>query len=628
MMESLRNAAGTWVAKLLLLMLVASFAVWGISGSITGGVGNAVITAGKSEVTMTEYRLAYDRQLNVLSQQFNTRLTREQAQAFGIDNQVMAQVVAGAVLDEQARLLDLGLSEDQIAKLTAEDPAFRGTGGRFDQLVFDAVLRNAGMRPVDYIENRQKVAKRQQVVEAVSDGLSAPQALLKAAALYAGETRTLSFFTIAPPALSTIAQPGEAALASYFDTNKGEYRAPEYRAITYVKLEASDIAEADAITDEQARADYDKRKDRYTTPETRAIEQIVFKTKEEAEVARAQILAGDTFEAVVQRSGKTLADAKLGDLTKDRVSDPAVGEAAFTLSVGEISKVVDGAFGPVLVRVTAIAPETTKTYEDVAATIKSELALNEANRLLFDVHDAIEDELGGGATLGEAAAKHKLVPVTIAAIDRQGVLPDGTVKADLPASARLLAGAFETTENIENLPISIGSNGFVWYNVDSITPSRDRTLDEVRATVVTDWQKQEQARQVQETAEAARKKIADGSDLATVASELGAEVTIKRGLKRGGTDTDFSTAATAAVFDGPKGSVGTSLGAADGTQLVFRVDESIEPVGVGAESLSAEDRDRYAQSLSNDLLDQYVTRLQGEFDVKLNEAALRQAQSF
>ena len=60
----LRNAAGTWVAKLLLLLLVVSFAVWGISGQMVGGFGgNAVITAGGTTVSPNEYRLAYDRQI-------------------------------------------------------------------------------------------------------------------------------------------------------------------------------------------------------------------------------------------------------------------------------------------------------------------------------------------------------------------------------------------------------------------------------------------------------------------------------------------------------------------------------------------------------------------------------------
>ena len=80
MLSTLRSAAGTWVAKLLLLLLVVSFAIWGISGQVaTGFGGNSVVTAGDTDVTPIEYRLAYDRQLSVLSQQFGTRLTREQA---------------------------------------------------------------------------------------------------------------------------------------------------------------------------------------------------------------------------------------------------------------------------------------------------------------------------------------------------------------------------------------------------------------------------------------------------------------------------------------------------------------------------------------------------------------------
>ena len=111
MLNSLRNAAGTWVAKALLILLVLSFAVWGISGQITSGFNsNSVIEAGDTSVSVTEYRLAYDRELRLLSQRFGQRITREQAQALGLDQQVLSQLVAGAVLDEQAREMDLGLS--------------------------------------------------------------------------------------------------------------------------------------------------------------------------------------------------------------------------------------------------------------------------------------------------------------------------------------------------------------------------------------------------------------------------------------------------------------------------------------------------------------------------------------
>ena len=59
MLDTLRNAAGTWVAKILLLLLVMSFAVWGISGSIMGGTaGASVVTAGETTVSLYKIHTA------------------------------------------------------------------------------------------------------------------------------------------------------------------------------------------------------------------------------------------------------------------------------------------------------------------------------------------------------------------------------------------------------------------------------------------------------------------------------------------------------------------------------------------------------------------------------------------
>src|SRR5262245_55518854 len=110
MLDVLRNAAGTWVAKALLLLLVVSFAIWGVSGKLAGSMtGNSVVTVGGTHIAPNEYRLAYDRQLAILSQQFGQRITREQAASLGIDQQVLSQLVGGAVLDEQARNMGLGV---------------------------------------------------------------------------------------------------------------------------------------------------------------------------------------------------------------------------------------------------------------------------------------------------------------------------------------------------------------------------------------------------------------------------------------------------------------------------------------------------------------------------------------
>ena len=193
MLDSLRNASRTMAAKLLLLLLVVSFGVWGVSASLVTSNSHAVMTVGDQTVSPQEFRLAYQRQISDLSRQFGTRLTTEQAKAFGIDRQVFSQLAAGAALDELASKMNLGLSEDRLANLIAEDPAFKSVNGQFDRNLFSERLRNSGFREDDYIKERSKVAVRSQIVEAVSDGFTAPQVLVDALKQYRNEQRAVDY---------------------------------------------------------------------------------------------------------------------------------------------------------------------------------------------------------------------------------------------------------------------------------------------------------------------------------------------------------------------------------------------------------------------------------------------------
>lgn len=626
MLDTLRNAAGTWVAKLLLLLLVVSFAIWGISGSLRGGFGSdKIVTAGKTSVSGVEYRLAYDRQISVLSQQFGQRLTRDQARAFGIDNQVLAQLVAGAVLDEQARKLGLGLSKDSLAQLTWQDPAFQGPDGQFNRQAFDFILRQIGMRPEDYLKNRAQVAVRQQIVEAVSDGLKAPDTLLRAVALYRGEDRTIDYLALPKSLVEPIAAPADDVLKAWFEENKKTYAAPEYRKLKYAKLEPEDIVDLGSVTDDQIRKDYDENKTQFTTPETRKIEQLVFPNAEAAKAASDAIKGGASFDKIVADQGKTSHDVLLGNVTKDKVGDKAVADAAFAMQANQVSDVVQGNFGPVIVRVSEVTPAATKAFDEVKDQIRKDLALAEANRILLDVHDSYEDARAGGKSLQAAAEKLKLKVVTVDAIDRAGQQPDGSVVNTLPDSRNLIEAAFEAEAGIENQPLNIGTNGFVFYEVEGITPARDRTLDEVREKVVADWTAAEAKKRLNEKAGELEKRLKDGTALDVIAAELKLEKQTKRGLKRDTDDADFGRDGAAAMFAMGQGGTGVIPSPTGDAQILFKVAEVFEPAGADAASVPEDVQKTFASEMSDDLLDQLVAQLQREYAVTVDQNAITRA---
>ncbi|WP_274423926.1 SurA N-terminal domain-containing protein [Chelativorans sp. YIM 93263] len=628
MLDSLRNSAKSWVAKLLLGLLVLSFAVWGISGQMFTGIGSDVLKVGGTSVSVLDYRLAYDRQISLLSRQLGTRLTREQAVNFGLDDQVLQQLATSAVLDETARRMGLGVSQQTVAQLTASDPAFRGAGGSFDRRQFEFVLSQVGMRPEEYLQNRENDAIRQQVIDAVAEGVSAPDTLLRNVALYRGESRTIEYVPLPRSLVEPIEPPSDEELQSWFDERKDNYAAPEYRQINYVKLEPEDVADPSAISEEQIRTAYEQERNRYTTPERRTIERVSFSSTEEAEAARESLRNGATFEDIVERQNGSLEEATLGTLSQDEIADPAIAEEAFSLPQGQVSQVVEGTFGPVLLRVTEIVPEEATPLEEVSDEIRQQLALEDGSRVLLDTYDAYEDARAGGASMQEAANQQGLTMETVEAVDRSGRRPDGTVISDLPESQELLNQAFETEQGLENPPIHIGANGYLFYEVSEVTPARERTLDEVRDQVLEDWTNAEAEARLDALAGRLEEELEGGKTLDEIAEEVDQEKRVKRGLKRQSDDPDLGQAGVAAVFRVPQGDTGSFANPAGAGRFLFRVTEVFQPASASADFLPENVANSMSQGISNDLLEQLVTQLRAENEVVVNRAAMQQALNF
>ncbi len=623
MLDSLRSATQTWVAKVLLGILVLSFAVWGIADMFRlDTMGTAALSAGGSNVSPNEYRMTYEQEMMRMSRQFGQRLTKEQAQALGVDNRVLAQLAAGVVMDEEARQMNLGISKDGIARMIAKDPTFAGFNGQFSASQFDTLLRQAGIRPEEYIESRAQVARRQQIADALVEGLETPALIQKAQALFEGESRTIEYVTLQAQKADEIASPSEEVLKTYFEANKSDYSAPEYRTVTYVKLEPSDIADPSSITQQEISDYYEKNKDRYTTDEVREIQQLNFTSPEEAQAARDKITAGASFAELAKEMNKSDDDITLGKMEKVAIPDTVIADAAFALEENQVSEVVQSAFGPILLNVTKIEVADVQPLEDVADSIRQALAIGLATGNISSVHDQIEEERSNGLTLAEAAKKHDLKVVTIEAIDAEGNDKNGNLINDLPLAQQLIAASFDTDAGFENDALPLGNTGYLWYEVDNVEPARDRELNEVKDDVIAAWKGGEAVRLLVEKANQYQEKLAEGTTLEAIAEELGVEKSVKRGITRTANDIELGSNAVAQVFRGPNGHTGIASTSGNDGQIIFKVIETIDPASAGPESFAEDRKQEMNETLSGDLLDQLVTELQKQYPVKVNRSVI------
>jgi peptidyl-prolyl cis-trans isomerase D len=606
-------------------LIAISFAIWGI-GDIFRGFGQSTLaTVGGAEIRIETFRQLYQDRLQQLGRQLGRPILPDQARALGLDRQLLNQVIADTVVDERARKLRLGLSDAEMARQITENPAFRGLNGQFDRLRFEATLRNNGFTEARFMAERRRDALRQQLVGTVSGDAFVPKTALEAFNRFQNEERTIEYVVLGKAQAGDVAEPAPEALAKYFEERKVAFRSPELRKVTVVVLRPADLAARMEISDADLKKTYEARKSRFETPERRKLKQIVFPNMDEAKAASEKLAGGTSFEALAAERGLKDADIDLGTVARTAVVDRAVGDAAFALKAGEISAPIEGRFGIAIVKVDAIEASRTRPFEEVSAELKRELATDKARSEVSSVQEKIEDERLGGATLAEAGKKFGLTPLVIEAIDRTGKDASGKEVAGLPEGVDVVSAAFSADVRAENEPLRLPSNGgFVWYDVDSITASRERTLDEVKDQVLARWRDDETANRLRAKSTEMLDRIKAGTSFADAAAADQLKIEWRPGIKRGSPPPGLSAVTVAEIFRTAKDSTGSVEGASPAERIVFHVTEikvpELDPEAAETKRIDEALRQRTAE----DLIVQYIARLQSDAGVSINQKALGQ----
>jgi peptidyl-prolyl cis-trans isomerase D len=626
MLRGIHKATSTWVGKAVMAVvmggLIISFAIWGI-GDIFRGFGlNSALKIGNTEISIEQFRQYYTDRLQQLSRQVGRPITPDQARATGLDRQVLSQLVAETTLDEQAKALRLGIGNAEIASRITNDPNFRGINGQFDRSRFVDIIRQSGFTEGRFVEEQRRVILRRHIALSVGGEFSVPVTAMTALNQYQNEKRAIEYLALGPAQAGDIPAPTPEVLSKFFEERKVLFRAPEYRKITLLSMSPADLAKPDAVSDADAKTYYEQHKASYGTPERRELHQIIFPNPEEAAAAHERIAKGASFADLAKERGLKDSDTDVGMVTKAEVIDPAVADAAFALKADEVSTPVQGRFGTVLLQVGKIEPGNQKTYEEVAPQIKREIAENRAKTEIGNLRDKFEDERAAGATLAETAKKLGLKSRTIDAVDRSGRGPDGKPIADLPKSPDAIAAGFGSDVGVDNDPLQLPNGGYLWYDVTGITPARERTLDEVKDQVETRWRDDEIAKRLQAKTDDMLGKFKAGTTLAQLATESGLKVVTADDLQRGKPGGFAPAKLVDAAFKTIKGVPASAEGDQVTARFVFRVtdvvDPTLDPIASKAIATSLQN------SYTDDIIGAYVTRLENDFGVTLNQQALTQ----
>lgn len=619
MLDVFRKASKTWMVKLLFALLTLSFLVWGVGDVIRGGGGRGpAIEIGKTAIGAREVLAEFKQEVERLQPLFGGKLTPEEARKMGIMDRTIDSLIARTLIDEAGRALGLTANDDTILRRISSNPAFRNPSGQFDREILRSRLSRAGYSEESFMKSERIGMIRNQMAETVASGIGAPAALVDPLLRWREERRVAETIVVRGDSIPLPAAPDPTVLETYYKDNTSRFMAPEYRALTVLLLRPADVAGAVDVDEIMVREAYQQRLEEFNTPERRHVTQIVIEGQ--ASVAKAADLAtgGKTLDVIAKTLDTQIID--LGVIEKRDLPD-GLAEAIFRQPAGTTSQPIKTELGWHVVKVDQIQPGRLRPWTEVKGQLEQDLRREKALDGLSELANKVEDALGGGASLEEAAKRFNLKLAKFSQMDAQGRGANAKPVPDLPKSDQFLDVAFHTDQNTESPLTEVPNNGYFLLRVDGITPPAPKPLTEIKSEILANWQAERRHELAREKAEKLVERLRAGQSMAAVAQSTGLKVDTSKPFSRESAEgTILPPQVTAELFRAPLGGIAT--GSMQTGTLIARLSKVVPFDPKASEAITDAARRRVSQMVANDITDQYIAALNTTFGVKVDRPQL------
>jgi peptidyl-prolyl cis-trans isomerase D len=499
-----RGLAQTWVAKILFVLLILSFAVWGIEDVVRNLFRDTTVArVGDQRIEVQEAQNAIQRETQRIMRQMGPRFEMDENLRRLVANQAVEALVADRAQRLEAARMGLSTSAEAVRDYTFAIPAFQ-VGGRFSRAALDQWLRQNAMTEEQFLALVTADLLRIQLVGAVRSGASAPDVLNRAIFAFEMERRFADVVEFALLSAPEPEAPTEVQLRRFHENNPERFSSPESREVSLMLLNAASIMPEIRVTDAEIAQAYAQNRGRFQTPERRALLLALLPGEAAARDIAARWAAGAdqaAMEAAVREAGGNFGD--LGEGDRESLPFPDLAEAAFAAPEGGVTAPVRSPFGWHVFRVERILPAASRGLAEVREELREEIASERAADLVFERVNRIEDALAGGTPTAEIAARYSL-PVTRLVLDAQGRDAEGRPAVlPVPAESRaeLLRTIFRAEAGVPTRLEELPTGGFLAVELNGVTPPALRAFEAVEADVRRDWGA-DQRRRAQEAAAA------------------------------------------------------------------------------------------------------------------------------
>lgn len=634
MLLKFRGGLDSIVIKILLGLLIAAFAIWGIGPSMLNVGNQNVATVGETDVSAQRLFNEVQNRAQNLQQQFGGQYSStEIINMLRLDDQVLQQLIAQAAVTQHMKDLGMRATNEQVATELLAIDAFTLPDGSFNRDLMDQALRTAGVTEQELMTDIRDGISRGFLLGSLTSEKMATSNAAKALYTWRAERRQATMINFQTADITDFAAPTEEELQARYEENKAGYLTPERRSYRYILATPNTFADRVEVDDASLEQDYNARIDEFVQPEKRKLQQVTFADEAAANAFLAVVNSGTDFvEAGASVTDFTAEEINLGEFTKEDIAsfyNPTTAEEVFALADQGVSRPLQGIGGYSIYKVSEVVPANSRTFEQVKAELADAYKKEEAINLMYDFQKDLDVELDEEPNLEAIAEKFGLNLAQVSNIDSRGIGENGlsavTTAEEYAVLSDITQRELGDEPEIMDVDPRDSDKGIFLAELTEVKAPEQRSFEDMKPEIEAAMVEARKLEKAGELAEQARERLAAGEEASKIAEELnGTSFDAKNIARTADANSSISQNIRTLIFELPKGDINFERSAGDNGYVVVRVDEvrpgNPEERPAEVEAIVAE----LNGAMTNEIFAQYQSYLLGEYQPTVNNQLKQQ----
>lgn len=514
MLQAIRDGSKGVAAKIIVGLIILTFALFGIESIVAlGGGEDAPAEVNGEEISEFQVQQMVRMQKRRLQAQFGENFDPSMIKDEMLRESAVESLINEALFKQAAVNSGVYFSDAAIDKIILQSPEFQ-VNGQFNRDSYDLALRSAGFTRSTYRELLRTSLSTQQAQNAWQGSSFATPYEVKLAAKLESQERDFSYveFSLAQAKKSVVVSDEE--IAQFYEQNTTQFMTQDKVSIKYVELKRDELAKNISINEDEIAERYSEMEAQAASKkEYRAAHVLLLSNDEVAQNTMIEIqgklASGQSFEELAKEySEDDTSKFAGGDLgfASDEIYEDAFAQALASLEKGQVSEVVETRDGLHLIKLLDARQPELAAFSELKDSIEAELRQEAVQVEYLEALEILKDEAFSSTSI-DAPAKALNLTVKF-----EGPFSEVGGKG-IAANRQVIMSAFSDVvlnEGANSEVIELNDGSAVVVHLDQFIESTAKPLADVSAQIKNLLVSRKASEEVAEQASQALEKVNAG----------------------------------------------------------------------------------------------------------------------